>query len=222
MKRVFDIIASLGLLAAAAPFIGIGALGICLSSPGPIFYRARRVGRDGAVFTMLKLRTMHQGAGPVITSGQDPRIFAFGSLMRKLKIDELPQFWNVLKGDMSIVGPRPEDPKIVREHYSSWMKETLAIRPGITSMGAVFYYTQAEQTIDDSDPERHYVESVMPAKLAVERAYMDRATFLSDLRCMILTAAAVLAQGLGRPMRLPARDLRGAEKWAPSHPFMPR
>lgn len=113
MKRTTDIALAVILLILLSPVLLLAAIGVRLSSNGPIFFRAQRVGRDGTQFEMLKFRTMHMhSGGPVITSHGDSRIFAFGSFLRKFKIDELPQFYNVLKGDLSVVGPRPEDPKI--------------------------------------------------------------------------------------------------------------
>jgi lipopolysaccharide/colanic/teichoic acid biosynthesis glycosyltransferase len=166
---------------------------------------------------MLKFRTMHvYSGGPVITSHGDSRIFAFGSFLRKSKIDELPQFYNVLKGDLSVVGPRPEDPKIVTEHYTDWMMETLDVRPGITSPGAIYYYLLGEELVDPADPERSYVERVLPAKLAVERAYIERANFMSDLKVLAMTALAVLGPPFGLHVKPDARDLAAAERWAPS------
>ncbi len=214
MKRAFDIVVSLTLLILVIPILVVAAAGVLIASPGPIFYRAARIGRDGRPFEMLKLRTMHVAdGGAVITSKGDPRIFSLGGLLRKLKIDEFPQFCNVLIGDMAIVGPRPEDPKIVREHYTPWMMETLRIRPGITSIGSIYYYAEVESLIDDDDPERCYVERALPAKLAVERAYIERATFVTDLWCVVLTIVSILGTMVGRPLRLSAHDLRGADRW---------
>src|SRR5437763_11728518 len=118
VKRLLDVVLSGVGLALVAPVLAIAALGIRLASPGPVLYRARRVGRAGAPFTMYKLRTMHQrrpGRASRITGQDDPRVFPLGALLRRTKIDELPQLFNVLRGDMSIVGPRPEDPDIDRK-----------------------------------------------------------------------------------------------------------
>lgn len=217
MKRVADIVLSLILLISFSPVLALAAIGVRLSSNGPIFFRAQRVGRGGIPFKMLKFRTMHVHlSGPVITSHGDSRIFAFGSFLRKSKIDELPQFYNVLKGDLSVVGPRPEDPKIVSEHYTDWMMETLDVRPGITSPGAVYYYLLGEELVDPIDPEGSYVERLLPAKLAVERAYLERANFFSDLKVVGLTAIAVLGPPFGLHVKPDARDLAAAEYWAPA------
>ena len=218
MKRTADILFSAIVLVLLSPVLTAAAIGVRLSSNGPVLFRAQRIGRSGAPFEMLKFRTMHLHAcGPVITSHGDSRIFPFGMFLRRFKIDELPQFYNVIKGDLSVVGPRPEDPKIVTEHYTEWMMETLDVRPGITSPGAVYYYLFGEELVDPTDPERSYVERLLPAKLAVERAYLERATFASDLKVIGLTAIAVLGPPLGLHAKLDARDLAAAERWAPTN-----
>jgi lipopolysaccharide/colanic/teichoic acid biosynthesis glycosyltransferase len=216
MKRAADIILAGVLLLFLSPVLAFAAIGVRLSSKGPVLYRAKRIGRGGAPFDMLKFRTMHENSGgPVITAHDDSRIFRFGAFLRKTKIDELPQFVNVLTGDLSVVGPRPEDPKIVAEHYTDWMLETLAVRPGITSPGAVFYYLRGEQLVDPADPERSYVERILPAKLAVERAYLERANFTSDIQVVIQTALAIVGPAFGLKIKLDARDLTIAARWAP-------
>lgn len=220
MKRFFDIVVSLVVLVAASPLLLISALAIRLASPGPVLYRAIRVGRDGKLFEMLKFRSMHVSTGgAVITSNGDARVFPVGRLLRRLKLDELPQFINVLEGKMSIVGPRPEDPKIVDGFYTPWMRETLRVRPGITSPGSIFYYACAEKMIDDADPERSYVENFLPPKLAVERAYLDRATLGSDVMVVLRTAAAIVGDAIGRPVFPSARDVSAAAAWVPASAF---
>ena len=217
MKRGADIVLAAVLLLLMSPVLALAAIGVRLSSKGPIYFRALRVGRGGVPFEMLKLRSMHVHAGgPVITSHADSRIFAFGAFLRKSKIDELPQFYNVLKGELSVVGPRPEDPRIVTEHYTDWMMETLEVRPGITSPGAVYYYLLGERMVDPAEPELSYVERLLPAKLAIDRAYLDRATFASDLNVVGLTALAVLGRPFGVHIKPDARDLAAAKRWAPA------
>src|SRR5437870_10188405 len=140
-KRLFDIVFSLLGLGILWPVLLISAAGMGLTSRGPILYRARRVGRNGEEFTMHKFRTMHHGDGGrsrAVTAARDPRVFAFGSVLRRLKLDELPQLFDVLRGKMSFVGPRPEDPRIVREHYTTWHLETLRVRPGLASPGSIY------------------------------------------------------------------------------------
>jgi len=162
-----------------------------------------------------------QVAGPVITAAGDKRIFPFGALLRRLKIDEIPQFLNVLKGEMSVVGPRPEDPKIVRQAYTPWMMETLSVRPGITGPGTIFYYAQGERMVDDNDPEGSYTKFVLPPKLAIDRAYMDRATVLSDMHYVFLTGLVILGRLLGRVVLPPDDDMRRARQWVPEGIFPP-
>lgn len=215
MKRAADIVLAGALLLLFSPVLALAAIGVKLSSKGPIFYRAQRIGRGGAPFEMFKFRTMHvHSGGSVITAHGDSRIFSLGLFLRKSKIDELPQFYNVLKGDLSVVGPRPEDPKIVTEHYTDWMMETLDVRPGITSPGAVYYYLLGEELVDLEDPERSYVKRLLPAKLAVDRAYLERATFASDLKVVWLTALAVIGPLVGLHIEPDPRDLAAAERWA--------
>src|SRR5688572_13708083 len=164
VKRLFDIVAAAAALVLAAPLIGAAAIGIKLSDRGPVFFRARRVGYLGREFTMLKLRTMkadpERADGPVITGHQDDRITAIGKFLRRTKIDELPQLFNILRGDMSVVGPRPEDPAIVREHYSTPDLETLGVRPGLASPGSLYQFTSAEKLLRADDPETHYVDKL--------------------------------------------------------------
>jgi len=200
-KRLIDILVSLIAIVATCPLWLVALIGIKLTSPGPVFYPAKRVGRGGQVFTMHKFRTMHwqpQGNGPAITGHNDARIFGFGSFLRKTKIDELPQFIDVLSGHLSIVGPRPEDPKIVELHYTPWMKETLSIRPGITSPGALWGYTKMDAFLEGADPERAYVEKVLPYKLALEYVYMKRMNAIYDLVLMWRTALVIIGIVLGK------------------------
>lgn len=223
MKRGFDITVALVFLVLTAPLMAVAATGIKLASPGPVFYRARRVGRDGAVFEMLKFRSMHLARpgqeGDAITAHGDARVFRFGALLRRLKIDEMPQAVNVLRGDMSVVGPRPEDPGIVARAYSDWMRETLAVRPGLTSPGAVWYYACAEHLISPDDPEGSYTGRVLAPKLAIERAYLERMSFWNDFATAVRTVLAVLGQAAGLTV-MPARaDLERALDWCPAEAF---
>lgn len=221
VKRLFDILVAAGALIVLSPVLIAAAIGIRATSPGPIFYKARRAGRGGDPFEMLKFRTMHVGADrqSAITAATDRRVFGFGGLLRRLKIDELPQFWNILIGDMSLVGPRPEDPRIVARDYTGWMKETLLVLPGVTSPGAVYGYVFGEALLDDDDPEGSYARRLLPPKLALERAYLERAGFLGDLGYILLTALAILAHVAGREVRLPRADIAAARRWAPQGPF---
>ncbi len=220
MKRGFDILVALALLLLTAPLFVFAWAGIKLSSPGPVFYHAKRIGLHNQPFSMLKFRTMHvHSGGAVISALNDIRVFRFGSLLRKLKIDELPQFVNVLTGQMSIVGPRPEDPLIVQKAYNSWMLETLDIRPGITSPGTIFYYAVGEHLVDPDDPEGSYLAAIMPLKLAVDRGYIERATLISDISTIFRTVAAIFGTAIGKPLRPSKSDMVAAKNWVPMQDF---
>lgn len=201
-KRVFDIAAAtLGLLVASPLLIAAG-LGIRLSSSGPVLFRARRVGLNGVVFTMHKFRTMavdsdHEGSS-VITARSDKRVFWFGNLLRKTKIDELPQLWDVLLGRMSIVGPRPEDPRIVDRFYCNEYKGTLCVKPGLASPGSIFYYTHGEKMLTGPDPEAAYVERVLPLKMILELEYVRNSGMLRDLSIIVATVRTILQKSVGR------------------------
>lgn len=221
LKRLFDILFAVGALVVSAPLLVVAALGVRATSPGPVLYRAHRVGRGGQVFAMHKFRTMHTGTAEqsAITAPGDTRIYPFGALLRRLKIDELPQFWDILCGHMSVVGPRPEDPQIVARDYSDWMRATLADRPGVTSPGAVYGYLYGEALLDPADPEGSYRDALLPPKLALERAYLERANVVRDLGWIWRTLAAVLAHARGRTIPLPAAEIEAARQWAPQGPY---
>ena len=199
LKRAFDVLLSGAALMVLSPLLAAVAVAVPLASPGPALYRARRVGLNGAPFTMYKFRTMHVGgAGAPITAGDDPRVFPLGKLLRRLKVDELPQLVNVLKGDMSIVGPRPEDPDIVARHYSPAHMETLAVRPALTSPGSVYYYAVGEETLRHGDAVDAYVERLLPVKLALDLVYVREASLAYDLALVVRTAAVIAARAAGR------------------------
>lgn len=221
VKRLFDMAVAATALIVLFPVLIIAAVGIKLTSPGPIFYQAKRAGKEGIPFAMFKFRSMHVDSDKqsAITAPGDNRIFRFGLLIRKLKIDEIPQAWNVLVGDMSLVGPRPEDPKIVDASYTDWMYETLSVPPGLTSPGAVYGYILGDTLLDDDDPEGSYARALLPPKLALERAYLERATFVSDIGYGLLTVWAIFANVLGREVHLPEADIAGAKRWAPQGPY---
>jgi len=222
VKRPLDL--ALGLLgvALAAPLLAAAAVGIRLSSPGPVLYRARRVGRHGASFTMYKLRTMHvrEGPGSAITGRNDPRVFPFGAWLRRTKIDEIPQLFNVLRGDMSLVGPRPEDPAIVLRHYAPVHRETLAVRPGLASPGSIYNYTHGERLLSNGQPERDYVDRLLPLKLALDVIYVRRASLRYDLTIVGRALWAIASVALGRstfpdpPELAAARELMSEETTA--------
>ena len=199
-KRLFDVIASVIAVVLLWPVFLIAAVSIRLTSPGPIPYRARRVGRRGEVFVMHKFRTMHTGSGTgsVITLTDDARVFLAGRILRALKIDELPQLYDVIIGQMSIVGPRPEDPKIVDLYYTELGRETLSVAPGLASPGSIYNYTHGHTCLDDSNAETSYVAKLLPVKLALELTYVHKASFCYDLQIILRTLLTILQIGLGR------------------------
>src|SRR5262249_10977299 len=150
-------------------------------------------GKGGREFRIHKLRSMHAATGAAVTAGDDPRITRVGRFLRRTKIDELPQLLNVVKGEMSLVGPRPEDPTYV-ERYTPEQRRLLSVRPGVTSPASLAYIDEEAQ-LRGGRPENLYLTEVRPKKLALELAYLDRATFGSDLRVLLQTAGAVLRRG---------------------------
>lgn len=192
IRRLLDIAASVAGLAVLGPlFVLIGLL-IKLDSPGPVFYRAQRVGKDGIPFRLYKFRSMVANAerqGPGVTASGDKRITSIGRLLRRTKIDELPQLINVLAGDMSLVGPRPEDPCYVAL-YTPEQRCVLVVRPGITS-AASLTYRHEEQLLSGEDWETVYRLKVLPDKLAIDLAYLEHRTLGSDLKLILQTIASV-------------------------------
>jgi lipopolysaccharide/colanic/teichoic acid biosynthesis glycosyltransferase len=200
-KRLFDVVcAAIGLLL-AAPVLLIAMVGIRLADPGPVLYRARRMGLGGRPFTMYKLRTMlveRGGAGSRVTAANDPRVFRFGRFLRASKIDELPQLLNVLRGEMSFVGPRPEDPDFVLRHYSASERETLSVRPGLAGPGSLYHETHCEWSLGGANPEAAYVEKILPLKLALDLVYVRRRSFRYDLAIIARTLAVIAGKLSGR------------------------
>jgi lipopolysaccharide/colanic/teichoic acid biosynthesis glycosyltransferase len=189
-KRLMDILAALfGLFFLAPFFIFLGIL-IKRDSPGPIFYRGPRMGRNGRVFQILKFRTMHEEAasyaGPGVTAGDDPRITPLGKWLRDTKVNELPQMWNILIGEMSLVGPRPELPEIVATWPESARTEILSMRPGITSPASVAYHDEEGRLKSDS-VMNDYMENIVPDKLRLDRLYVRHHTFLGDMDALFWT-----------------------------------
>lgn len=206
IKRVLDIVAAFLLLVLLSPVLLLTAIAVLFSSAGPLLYRADRIGLAGEAFTMHKFRTMRvdDGAGSAITSGNDPRVHAVGRIIRKIKLDELPQLWDILRGKMSFVGPRPEDPVIVAQHYTPVYRRTLAVRPGLTSPGSLYYYSHLEQGLQHGSAESQYVESILPRKIAIDLVYVDHWTIAYDLRIIARTVYVIIAAMCGRKnFRLP-------------------
>lgn len=193
MKRLVDILGSLIALVVLSPFFLVIGAAVALSSPGPILFRQKRVGRGFRTFTLYKFRTMIQdsGRGPTVTTAGDPRITRTGAFLRRTKLDELPQLFNVLKGDMSFVGPRPELQKYV-ECFRDAYGEILTIRPGITDYAAIEFRNEEEVLKAFPDPEAGYVEVVLPKKIALYRQYLRERGFFTDLRIVFTTIVRII------------------------------
>ena len=197
-KRVFDIFFSALALLVVSPLLAALAVWVKLDSPGPVFFRQVRVGRFGREFSILKLRTMRIDAAAQellqITVGADPRITRAGGFLRKYKLDELPQFLNVLAGDMSVVGPRPEVPKYVALYPPDIRDVVLSLRPGLTDPASLAYLDEATLLAESDQPERTYVEVILPAKLRYAVAYQQRRSLRLDLVIVWQTVLAVFGR----------------------------
>jgi lipopolysaccharide/colanic/teichoic acid biosynthesis glycosyltransferase len=191
VKRLFDAAGAALLLALAAPLILVLAVAVKLDSSGPAFFRCRRVGIGGREFEMLKFRKMYDGArGPALTAADDGRFTRIGHFLARTKLDEVPQLWNVLRGDMSLVGPRPEDPSLMRSRREEF-EPILRVRPGVTGLSQLAFARESE-ILDAQDRTGHYVRQILPQKLAIDRLYVERRSFLLDARILAWTAAAVI------------------------------
>jgi lipopolysaccharide/colanic/teichoic acid biosynthesis glycosyltransferase len=192
-KRTLDLALSAVGLVLAAPMLLVIAVLVKITSSGPALYRHQRVGLDGQLFDVLKFRTMVRDAdqaGPSITSATDSRITLVGRWLRRLKLDELPQLWNVFKGEMSLVGPRPEVAHYV-ESYSPVEQRVLSVRPGITDPASIAYRHEEELLAGRADLDRYYREVVLPDKLNLNLAYLDRMSLLYDLSLLLRTTTAI-------------------------------
>jgi lipopolysaccharide/colanic/teichoic acid biosynthesis glycosyltransferase len=179
----------------SAPFLALAAALIRLTSGRPVLFRQERIGREGRPFQILKLRTMRRSDGPELTEAGDPRITPLGKFLRKTKIDELPQLWNVVKGEMSLVGPRPEVPRYVDEANPMW-QEVLKARPGMTDPVSVQLRDEEELLAwAAEDPERFYLEQLQPLKLTGYLAYLRQRSWISDVQVMTRTLLTVLGLG---------------------------
>jgi lipopolysaccharide/colanic/teichoic acid biosynthesis glycosyltransferase len=201
LKRAFDIaVATIGLMLISAPMLVLMAI-VRLTSPGPVFFRQERIGRGGRPFFILKLRTMVQDApklGKQITSGDDPRITRVGRFLRKTKFDELPQLINVIKGDMSLVGPRPEVRCYV-EMFSDDYKTILRVRPGVTDLASIKYRDESTLLGQAADPEQEYIRVVLPEKIRLAKEYVARQSLWLDLTILASTCCRLLCDRMPRP-----------------------
>ncbi len=204
IKRVFDAISALIGLVITSPLWTLAGLAVKISSSGPVLHRSVRVGKSGRPFTLYKFRSMRltdPTEASSLTTAQDPRITRVGAVLRRTKIDELPQLINVLRGDMSLVGPRPEDPVFVAD-YTPSQRRVLDVRPGMTSPASIAYRNEALLLgTEASVAARTYRETIMPAKLAIELDYLTKRSFWTDLGVLARTATAFFgtpSAGIGR------------------------
>lgn len=198
MKRIFDMVVALLALLLLWPVLVVVALWVKWDSNGPVLYRQLRVGRYGKPFEILKFRSMtvdQPKGGLEITVAQDPRITKAGAWIRRTKLDELPQLVNVLRGDMSLVGPRPEVPKYVQYYSEQDRLTVLSVRPGITDRASIEFRHESELLAESMDPEATYREVVLPQKLAIYREYVRARSFIGDLTILWQTLIAVMRTG---------------------------
>lgn len=196
-RRAFDVLAAGAGLLVLAPLFAVVAVAIAATSPGPVFFRQERVGRGGAPFRIFKFRSMRvdaEAVGGQLTVGGDPRVTRVGALLRATKIDELPQLINVVRGEMALVGPRPEVPRYVAL-YTPAQRRVLDVRPGITDPASIRYRDESAALARAADPERAYVDEVMPHKLAINLAYLERRTLASDVGVILATLWRLVRRG---------------------------
>lgn len=192
-KRIFDIFLSLVFLIISLPLLLLAALFIKCEDGGPVFFKQERVGKEFSLFHLIKLRTMvvnAQNSGPLITAGYDQRITKVGRVLRKFKWDELPQFYNVLKGEMSLVGPRPEVQRYIdlfRDDY----KDILRIKPGITDLAAIQFRDEEKILAASSDPESCYVQEILPRKIVLYRKYLREKDLWLDIKIICRTLISI-------------------------------
>ncbi len=193
-KRLFDILVSLLGLIVLFPLFLLIAIGVKFDSSGTIFFRQVRIGQYGQPFKMIKFRTMVHHAeqiGRSLTVGNDPRLTVSGRFLRQYKLDELPQLWNVLTGEMSLVGPRPELPKYVAL-YNNQQSRVLQVKPGITDFASIRFRHESELLAKVADAETHYIETILPEKLSLNLMYIDQANLGTDLKLILMTLKCIV------------------------------
>ena len=194
MKRLMDVVFSFFILMAFLPFGLIISICIALESRGGVFYRQERIGLGGKPFMLLKFRSMRPNAelqGKLTVGVRDPRVTRVGAFVRRYKLDEFPQFINVLRGDMSVVGPRPEVIEYVR-HYTPEQRKVLDYKPGITDLASISYFEENKLLAKSMDPERTYLEEIMPNKIRINLEYQLTATVWRDLGVVWKTAIRMI------------------------------
>jgi lipopolysaccharide/colanic/teichoic acid biosynthesis glycosyltransferase len=195
LRRLVDVVCATALLVGLAPLFAVLAVAVRLDSPGPICYRALRVGRDGKTFRMLKFRSMRPDAdrlGPGVSGRDDPRVTRIGRVLRSTKFDELPQLLNVLHGTMTLVGPRAESPRYLR-YYTAQERQLVMVRPGVTGPGQLeFTLRQAAELDGVGDPDRHYIEHQLHSKLALDLDYLRERRLRKDVEILATTTRLIL------------------------------
>ena len=193
LKRVFDIIASFCGIIILFPLIIIVSILIKITSKGPVLFKQIRVTKNGKLFKIYKFRTMRENSegNKQITVGKDNRITGIGHILRKTKLDELPQLFNVLKGEMSLVGPRPEVPKYV-ELYTDEQREILKVPAGITDYASIYFSNESELLGEVENPEEFYIKKIMPYKIELNKKYINEIGIMTDIKIIILTILKIL------------------------------
>ncbi len=189
VKRSFDILFAGTALLLTSPLFLLGSLLAKIQSTGPVFYKAKRVGRRGAIFEMYKFRTMVVNADQIgigLTTHKDSRVTPIGRILRFTKLDELPNLINVIKGEMSLIGPRPEAPNYVK-HYTETQKQVLLVKPGITGPSQIANRNEEEKLAAQTDPEHFYITELMPKKLELDLHYVATQCFISDIKWLLKT-----------------------------------
>lgn len=193
LKKLFDIVASFGGIVILFPLIVIVSILIKLTSKGPVLFKQVRVTKNGRLFKIYKFRTMRENSegNKQITVGNDSRITGIGHILRKTKLDELPQLFNVLKGEMSLVGPRPEVPKYV-ELYTEEQREILKVSAGITDYASIYFSNESELLGEAENPEEFYIKKIMPYKIELNKKYIKEIGIVTDIKLIILTILKIL------------------------------
>ena len=198
IKRTFDFLFALIALIPLSPLLVSLALLIKIDSRGPIFFRQQRVGKKGKIFRVYKFRTMIKKAGKnqeeVFAVGEDKRITRMGNFLRRWKIDELPQLINIFKGEMSLVGPRPELPKYVNFYPSEKRKQILSVRPGMTSLASIKFSQERGTLIKSNNPEKDYLNKILPQKMSLDLEYVKKQSFFIDLLLIIKTIKKIFVR----------------------------
>ena len=195
IKRLFDIIIAIVGLVLTAPLFLIIAMMIVSESRGGVFYKSRRIGKNKKPFDLIKFRTMHPNSDKsnITIGNRDPRITQTGYWLRKYKLDELPKFINIFRGEMSMVGPRPDVPKYI-QYYTQHMPEYFSMKPGITSYSSIYFSNESEIYVNASDPERMYIEETIPKKVELDRKYYDHQNLITDLHIMLKTIRKIFSK----------------------------